>query len=73
MTFESKSMIDDVDWKILNELQQDARKTYREIGCRVGLSSPAVVERIRKMEDLKVINGYKVEIGRKKLVCLLQP
>lgn len=53
---------DETDWHILRELQVDARLSYAELGRRVGLSSPAVQERVRKMEDYGIITGYRVEI-----------
>ncbi|HEY8562377.1 MAG TPA: Lrp/AsnC family transcriptional regulator [Pyrinomonadaceae bacterium] len=55
-------MIDEIDWKILKELQINARVTYAELGRRVGLTTPAVIERVRKMEDARIITGYRVEI-----------
>jgi Lrp/AsnC family leucine-responsive transcriptional regulator len=57
-----KSNLDNTDWAILHELQLDARLSYAEIGRRVGLSSPAVQERVRKMEDYGIIAGYRAEI-----------
>lgn len=54
--------MDETDWHILRELQIDARLSYAELGRRVGLSSPAVQERVRKMEDYGIITGYRVEI-----------
>lgn len=57
-----KSNLDNTDWAILHELQVDARLSYAEIGRRVGLSSPAVQERVRRMEDTGVIKGYRVDI-----------
>lgn len=54
--------LDATDWNILQELQEDARLSYAEIGRRVGMSSPAVQERIRKMEDYGIIRGYRVDI-----------
>ncbi|SFU33953.1 Lrp/AsnC family transcriptional regulator, leucine-responsive regulatory protein [Pustulibacterium marinum] len=53
---------DEINWSILLLLQQNARFTNAEIGRRVGLSSPAVAERIKKMEDLGVIKGYSANI-----------
>lgn len=67
MTFENKASLDDTDWKILHELQCDARMTFKELGVRIGLSAPATAERVRKLEDLKIITGYRVEIDRKKV------
>ncbi|MHA7843973.1 MAG: Lrp/AsnC family transcriptional regulator [Winogradskyella sp.] len=50
--------IDKLNWKILKCLQQNARMSNAEIGRRVGISSPAVSERIKKMEDAEIIQGY---------------
>ncbi|AUP81002.1 Lrp/AsnC family transcriptional regulator [Flavivirga eckloniae] len=55
--------IDGLNWKILRCLQENARLSNAEIGRRVGVSSPAVSERIKKMEDLGVIEGYKAIIS----------
>ena len=60
-------MIDAIDWKILKELQINARITFAELGRRVGLTTPAVIERIRKMEDARIITGYRVEIDTAKV------
>ena len=60
-------MIDDIDRKILRELQQDARVSYAELGRRVGLTTPAVIERMRKLEEAGVIVGYRAEIDTAKV------
>lgn len=60
-------MIDEIDWKILKELQINARVTFAELGRRVGLTTPAVIERVRKMEDASIITGYRVEIDTAKV------
>ena len=60
-------MIDEIDWKIIKELQINARITFAELGRRVGLSTPAVIERIRKLEDAKIITGYRAEIDAAKV------
>ncbi|WP_026914414.1 Lrp/AsnC family transcriptional regulator [Christiangramia portivictoriae] len=59
-------MVDKLNWAILQELQKDARASFSEIGRKVGLSSPAVAERVKKMEDAGVINSYKVNISHQK-------
>lgn len=51
-------IIDNLNWKILKCLQQNSRMSNVEIGKRVGISSPAVSERIKKMEDAEIIQGY---------------
>ncbi len=55
--------IDEIGIKILKELQRNARSTFSKIGKRVGLSSPAVAERIYKMEESGIINGYHTDIN----------
>ncbi len=50
--------MDSLNWNILKCLQQNARMSNAEIGRRVGVSSPAVSERIKKMEDAEIIQGY---------------
>ncbi len=55
--------LDNLNWKILKCLQENARQSNAEIGRQVGVSSPAVSERIRKMEDLGIIEGYKAIVS----------
>ncbi len=55
--------IDDLNWGILKSLQNNARESFANIGRKVGLTPPAVAERIRKMEDLGIINGYKAIVS----------
>ena len=45
-------LIDNLSWKILKLLQENARQSSAEIGRQVGITSPAVTERIKKMEDV---------------------
>lgn len=59
--------MDAIDWKILKEMQTDARISYAELGRRVGLTTPAVIERVRKLEDAKIIIGYRAEIDTAKV------
>ena len=55
--------IDILNGKILKCLQENARLSNAEIGRRVGITSPAVSERIKKMEDLGIIEGYKTIVS----------
>jgi len=55
--------VDDLSWKILSCLQQNARQSNTEIARKVGITSPAVAERIRKMEDLGIIEGYYAKVS----------
>lgn len=54
--------MDSINNKILSCLQENARVSNAAIGRVVGITSPAVAERIRKMEDLGIIKGYKAQI-----------
>ena len=54
--------LDSTDWQILAELQQDGRLSYNQLGRRVNLSSPAVAERVRRLEEAEVITGYRAEV-----------
>lgn len=63
MNAKFESSVDKIGMNILRELQMNARSTFSEIGRRVGLSSPAVAERIYKMEEAGIINGYHADIN----------
>ena len=53
---------DSTDGLILAELQRDGRVTFAELGRRVGLSAPAVAERVQRLEDEGVILGYRAVV-----------
>ncbi|WP_040250884.1 Lrp/AsnC family transcriptional regulator [Psychroserpens mesophilus] len=55
--------IDNLNWKILKCLQVNARQSNAEIGRQVGISSPAVSERIKKMEDAGIIQSYNTLVS----------
>lgn len=55
--------MDALNWKIIKRLQLNARMSNAEIGRQVGISSPAVSERIKKMEDAGIIRGYHAHIA----------
>jgi Lrp/AsnC family leucine-responsive transcriptional regulator len=56
------SLLDETNRAILAELQEDARLSLAELGRRVGLSSPAVAERVQRLERERVITGYHAEV-----------
>ncbi|HEY2866447.1 MAG TPA: Lrp/AsnC family transcriptional regulator [Pyrinomonadaceae bacterium] len=60
-------MTDEIDRRIINELQVNARLSYAELGRRVGLTTPAVIERVRKLEDAGIITGYRADIDPAKI------
>ena len=72
MTLHSEKPLDSADWKILEELQEDARLSYNELGRRVGLSGPAAAERVHKLEDAGIFTGYGAQIDPTKVGLPLQ-
>ncbi len=60
-------MLDAIDRKILNQLQENSRVSFAELGRRINLTTPAVIERVRKLEDAGVISGYHAEIDMAKV------
>jgi Lrp/AsnC family leucine-responsive transcriptional regulator len=67
MTGAPSSGIDDIDCEILAELQDNARIAFAELGRRVGLSTPAVIERVRRLEEKQVIVGYRTLVDPSKV------
>jgi Lrp/AsnC family transcriptional regulator, leucine-responsive regulatory protein len=61
------ALLDDTNLRLLAELQSDARLSLAELGRRVSLSSPAVAERLRRLEDEGVITGYRAEVDPRAL------
>lgn len=59
--------LDEIAWKILEALQRNARQSFAELGRTVGLSTPAVAERIRRLEDMGIITGYHAALDTAKL------
>ncbi|HEY7004122.1 MAG TPA: Lrp/AsnC family transcriptional regulator [Gaiellaceae bacterium] len=59
--------IDNTDRKILGELTTEGRMSMAELGRRVNLSSPAVAERVQRLERAGVITGYRAELDPKAL------
>jgi len=60
-------LLDEVNLRLLGELQADARLSLAELGRRVGLSSPAVAERLQRLEREEVILGYHAQINPRAL------
>src|SRR3954451_19982182 len=62
MALNQRPNLDPTNVALLRELQDDARLTLAELGRRVGLSSPAVAERLQRLEGEGVIAGYRAQI-----------
>lgn len=66
MTFDP-FVLDEIGWRILEHLQQNGRMSFAELGRRVGLTLPAVAERVRRMEEAGIITGFRAEINPAKI------
>lgn len=58
-----ENKLDSINWDILGALQSNSRTTFTEIGKQVGLTAPAVAERVKKMEDLGILEGYRAKLS----------
>lgn len=56
------SSLDTLDERILSELQSNGRLTMKALAERVGLSSPAMIERVRRLEERGVLAGYRAMV-----------
>jgi Lrp/AsnC family leucine-responsive transcriptional regulator len=61
------SILDVVNLRLIGELQADARLSLAELGRRVGLSAPAVTDRLQRLRDAGVIVGYRTEVDPRAL------
>lgn len=59
--------VDKKDRQILEALQADARQSLAALGKRIGLSQPAMSERVRKLEHSGVIEGYGARVNLRAL------
>lgn len=53
------ALLDDIDWLILEELQTNARISFKDLGELVGLSAPAAADRVRRLERRGVVRGFR--------------
>jgi Lrp/AsnC family leucine-responsive transcriptional regulator len=60
-------MLDAISWKLLHLLQENARRSFSELGREVGLSPPAVAERVRRLEEAGIITGYHAAVAPARL------
>jgi Lrp/AsnC family leucine-responsive transcriptional regulator len=59
--------LDDIDRRLLREVQENARLSIAELGRRVNLSSPAVAERLQRLERTGVVTAYRADVDPKAL------
>ena len=59
--------LDDIDYRILALVQEDCRTSLARLGAAVGLSAPAVLERLKKLEAAGVITGYRAILDGRRL------
>lgn len=64
-------LLDETNLRLLEELQDDARVSLAELGRRVGLSAPAVAERLARLESEQVILGYHARLNPSAVGLLL--
>ena len=67
MTNDSEKLLDATAWELLCALQENARLSYADLGRRVGLTPPAVADRMRRLEAAGVITGYHAAVNPAKL------
>ena len=56
------ALLDELNTRILGELRRDPRLTMTALGRRIGMSAPAVTERVRRLEEVGVIRGYRLDL-----------
>jgi Lrp/AsnC family transcriptional regulator, leucine-responsive regulatory protein len=61
------TQLDDIDRRILAQLQEDCKAPLAQVGKRVGLSAPSVMERIRKLEEAGIVRGYHALLDSRKV------
>jgi len=64
---ETDKLLDETGWRLLTELQAEARLGFSELGRRVGLSPSAVAERVRRLEAAGIITGYRAEVDPRRV------
>lgn len=65
-------MLDDIDRRLVEALFRDARASLKELADRVDLSSPSVAERLRRLEERKILRGFTVDFDPRALGYQLQ-
>jgi Lrp/AsnC family leucine-responsive transcriptional regulator len=64
INLKQNNMLDDIDLQIIRSLQQNGRTKRNELADKIGLSIPSVSERMKKLEDNKIIEGYYAKVNR---------
>ncbi|MDR3320865.1 MAG: Lrp/AsnC family transcriptional regulator [Synergistaceae bacterium] len=59
--------IDDIGWRILEELQKNGRISFKQLAEKVKLSPTAVIERVKRMEEEGIITGYSATIDPRRV------
>jgi len=59
--------LDRTNWIIIEELQNNARVSVKEIAAKANISSPTVTERLSKMEDAGIIENYRANLNMERL------
>jgi Lrp/AsnC family leucine-responsive transcriptional regulator len=67
MALHNDRQLDGIGWRLLRLLQENARLSFRQIGEAVGLTAPAVAERVRRLEDNGILRGYHADIDFEKV------
>lgn len=57
--------MDQIDTEILKQLQRNAKMSMKELAATVHLSSPAVIERVKKLEEQGIIEAYSAKVNLK--------
>lgn len=65
-------LIDDIDRAIVTSLAQDARLSLKVLSARVGLTSPSTAERLKRLEERGIIQGYSARVNLAALGYTLQ-
>lgn len=59
--------LDELDLRLLDALQRNARSTFAELGTAVGLKAPAVHDRVKRLEGRGYVRGYAAQLDSKRL------
>ena len=63
----NEKLLDTIGWAIIAALQEDARLSFNELARRIGVSPPTIAERVRRMEEIGIIAGYRAVIDPTKV------